>query len=93
MKQLQEYREHAAECRGMGAKIIDNRLRTQMLDIARQWDTLADERERLLTMPEKLFSENIIAPTPVAIPDLAPALPAPASNGSSRRYAASRGLP
>lgn len=57
----------------MAAKMRDKLLRAQMLDMAKQWDILADEREKLLAMREKLLSEYIIAATPTEEPDPGPA--------------------
>lgn len=84
MKYLQEYREHAAECRSMAAKIRDEALRQQMLNMAGAWDRLADERGR-----EKLLRENIVAAPPSEAPDPTRELTEPrlksASSGSGTR--------
>jgi hypothetical protein len=70
VRQIQEYREHADECRTMAAKMRKDSLRAQMLDLARQWDDLADKREKFLAMRAKL-NEGLSEPTPKAT--LAPA--------------------
>ena len=54
MKQVEDYREHAQECRAMAAKAINADHRQRLLDLAAQWDALADDREKLLKSQQKL---------------------------------------
>ncbi len=46
MKKASEYREHAAECRAMADQVARPDHREQLLEMARTWDTMADEREK-----------------------------------------------
>lgn len=48
MQELAEYRRQAKECRSIAAKAKGADYQAQLLDLARQWDALADEREKLL---------------------------------------------
>ena len=43
MKKASEYRQHAEECRTL-AKQMQGEQRDQLLEMARTWDRLADER-------------------------------------------------
>lgn len=48
MQQVEEYRKHAEECRAMASRMRNAPQREQLLYLARQWDGLADEREKML---------------------------------------------
>ena len=48
MKKVSEYRQHAAECRALAAKMAVDENRGQMLEMAATWDRLADERAQAL---------------------------------------------
>ena len=48
MKKVQDYRQHADECRILARKARTDEERLQLMTIATTWDTLAEERERLL---------------------------------------------
>ena len=45
MKTAAEYRQHAEECRILARQMPDGPQRQQLLEMARTWDQLADERE------------------------------------------------
>lgn len=75
----------AEECRSIAANMRIPELREQVLDLARQWDQLAEERMKLLKLRERI-EEDTGAPNPT--PELdrpqedTEPHPAPASNGS-----------
>jgi hypothetical protein len=52
VKKVSEYRQHAAECRALAAKMAVDENREQMLEMAATWDRLADERARSLETRE-----------------------------------------
>ncbi len=47
MKKASEYRQHAEECRAL-ARQVHGEQRDQLLEMARTWDKLADERSDLV---------------------------------------------
>jgi hypothetical protein len=54
MMHVMEYRQHAEQCRAM-AKTARNRIRrAQFLELAKQWEDIADEREKLLELERKV---------------------------------------
>ncbi len=48
MKTAAEYRKHAEECRVLGKQVPEGEQRNQLLEIARTWDNLATDREKLV---------------------------------------------
>lgn len=69
MKKASEYRQHAQECRTLATKLdFGEEQRQQLLDMARYWDRLADERAAMLkrraeaaaarTVPDKKVSSS-----------------------------------
>ena len=46
MRKLQDYRQHAEECRAIARKTASPEQREQLLKMAETWDALASERER-----------------------------------------------
>jgi hypothetical protein len=48
MKKASEYREHAQECRAMAKQMKPGPQQDQLLEMARTWDRLADERSDLI---------------------------------------------
>jgi hypothetical protein len=54
LKQVREYRQHAEECRALAAKVRYPDHKAQLLDLASRWETLADEREKMLAQRRKL---------------------------------------
>lgn len=53
MKKASEYRQHAAECRALAAKMMHDEERSQLLGMATTWDRLADERARSAELEER----------------------------------------
>jgi hypothetical protein len=47
MKKASEYREHAVECRTLAAQ-MQGEQRKQLLEMARTWDKLAEDRSDLI---------------------------------------------
>ncbi len=48
MKTALEYRKHAEECRALAKQMPEGEQRNQLLEMARTWESLAVERERLV---------------------------------------------
>jgi hypothetical protein len=48
MKKASEYRHHAGECRAMADRTKPGPQRDQLLEMARTWDKLAEERSDLV---------------------------------------------
>jgi len=48
MKKASEYRQHADECRAMAGQTKPGPERDQLLEMARTWDKLAEERADLI---------------------------------------------
>jgi hypothetical protein len=48
MSKVEEYRGRARECETKAAQVHDPEARRQLLDVARQWDQMADQRAELL---------------------------------------------
>jgi Tfp pilus assembly protein PilO len=44
MKHLEEYAEHAQECRAMAAKALLPEIRTYLLEMAERWEEMARQR-------------------------------------------------
>jgi len=49
MKTVQEYRQHAEECRELARRARSPDERQALIEIAASWDRLADGRERKIT--------------------------------------------
>jgi hypothetical protein len=47
MRRVEDYRKNAKDCRDLAAK-MPAEARSQLLEFARHWDDLAEERERYL---------------------------------------------
>lgn len=54
MKQAKDYRDSADECRAVAANMKNGELRAQVLELARQWDLLAENRERVNALRDSL---------------------------------------
>ena len=54
MEKLHEFHEQAQECRALAAKAKDSGYRSQLLDLAARWESLAEEREKLLEVQKRL---------------------------------------
>ncbi len=48
MKTASEYRKHAQECRVLAQQVPAGEQRNQLLEMARTWDRLAEDREKLV---------------------------------------------
>jgi hypothetical protein len=48
MKTAAEYRKHAEECRALAKQVPEGEQRNQLLAMARTWDNLAKDREKLV---------------------------------------------
>ena len=48
MKTAAEYRKHAEECRTLAQQVPEGEQRNQLLEMARTWDNLARDREKLV---------------------------------------------
>ncbi len=48
MKKASEYRQHAEECRALANQMAAGPQRDQLLEMARTWDKLAEERSELI---------------------------------------------
>ena len=44
MKKVDEYQQHAQECRELAAKMDAPEVREQLLEMAKIWDNMAEER-------------------------------------------------
>ena len=47
MKKASEYRKHAEECLALAKQVHDGEHRKQLLEMARTWNALAEDRERV----------------------------------------------
>ncbi|MCB5175514.1 MULTISPECIES: hypothetical protein [Microvirga] len=48
MKKASEYRQHAEECRILARQVPEGPQREQLLEMARTWEALAEDREKLV---------------------------------------------
>ena len=46
MKKASEYRQHAEECRTLAKQVTEGPQRDQLLEMAKTWDALAEDRGR-----------------------------------------------
>jgi hypothetical protein len=59
MKKASEYRKHADECRVLARAMKDGLQREQLLEMARNWDQMAKDRDRLARLhPEIAVDDN-----------------------------------
>ncbi len=56
MKTAAEYRKHAQECRSLAKQVPEGEQRNQLLEMARTWDNLAVDREKLVRNHPELDS-------------------------------------
>lgn len=54
MKQSKDYRDNAEECRAIAASMKNGDRRTHVLDLARQWDEFAADREKITAIRASL---------------------------------------
>ena len=59
MKKLQEYEQHAAECREM-ARTAPAAHRAQLEQMAQTWESLADARRKQLEKNDKTEDDSLI---------------------------------
>jgi hypothetical protein len=64
MKTAAEYRKHAEECRVLAKQVPEGEQRNQLLEMARTWDNLAADREKLVRNHPELDTAKSKAPTP-----------------------------
>jgi hypothetical protein len=48
MKKASEYRKHAEECLALSRQVPEGEQRKQLLEMARTWNALAEDRERAI---------------------------------------------
>jgi len=60
VKQVEEYRKHAEECRAMASKMRNAPQRDQLLRLAEQWESLADDRQNMLRQQAKLAESDSV---------------------------------
>jgi len=48
VKKASEYRKHAEECRELAKQVPEGPQRDQLLEMARTWDNLANDRDALV---------------------------------------------
>jgi hypothetical protein len=48
VKKASEYRKHAEECRNLARQVPEGPQREQLLEMARTWDSLANDRDNLI---------------------------------------------
>jgi hypothetical protein len=48
VKKASEYRKHAEECRTLARQVPEGPQRDQLLEMARTWEALADDRDALV---------------------------------------------
>jgi hypothetical protein len=53
MKKVEEYREHAAQCRQL-ARRGDSKAREQLMRMAETWESLAVDREKQIARQERI---------------------------------------
>jgi hypothetical protein len=55
MSKLMEYRQRSEECRVRASEVAKEEERLFLLDLAKRWTTLAEEREKLVREHPDLF--------------------------------------
>jgi hypothetical protein len=58
VKKASEYRQHAEECRILAKQVPDGVQRNQLLEMAKTWDALAEDRDRLAQNHPELKAPN-----------------------------------
>jgi hypothetical protein len=64
MKKASEYREHADECRKLAASMEGDQ-RDQLLQMAENWDQLAEDRTRLIASEARGFDDRPVYQKPL----------------------------
>lgn len=57
MNQVKDYRDNAEECRAVAASMRNGVLRAHVLDLARQWEELAEDREKIAALRASLGTD------------------------------------
>ncbi len=58
MKKASEYRQHTEECHTLAKQVPDGVQRSQLLEMAKTWDALAEDRDRLVQNYSELKARN-----------------------------------
>ncbi len=58
MKKASEYRKHAEECRTLARQVPEGPQRDQLLEMARTWEALANDRDALVRKHPELSSDK-----------------------------------
>ena len=58
MKKASEYRKHAEECRELAKQVPEGPQRDQLLEMARTWDNLANDRDALVQKHPELAQKG-----------------------------------
>ena len=58
MKKASEYRKHAEECRALARQVPEGPQRDQLLEMARTWDALANDRDILVQKYPEIAQKN-----------------------------------
>jgi hypothetical protein len=64
MKKVEEYREHAEQCRRLAASARDDQAKQQLLQMADTWDSLAENRETNQVRAERIKALELDSPDP-----------------------------
>jgi hypothetical protein len=64
MKKIEEYREHAEQCRHMASRARDEQSKQQLLQMAETWASLAVSREQDKVRAERLKALELGKPDP-----------------------------
>jgi hypothetical protein len=57
MKKASEYRQHAEECRVLARNVKEGVQRDQLLEMARNWEQMAEDRDRLARLHPEIALE------------------------------------
>ena len=68
MKQAEEYRRNAVECRPLARAAIVSKERQQPLDLAKTWEKLADDRDNFVLTHPELHAQMTAAEKPKPAP-------------------------
>jgi len=58
MKKASEYRQHAEECRVLANGVKEGPQRDQLLEMARNWDQMAVDRDRLARLHPEISIDD-----------------------------------
>jgi hypothetical protein len=63
MKQAEEYRRNAVECRRLAGFAVTSQEREQLLDVAKTWEALAVGRENFVNSHPELHAQRLAEET------------------------------